>query len=419
MSEEYANKAADVASKGRYGDSMILHVNPLEVAVIDKMYPGMITRNPDTGQPEAFFFLLPLLGMIGTGLGAIGSGIAGAASALGGGLGSLFGGIGSLFGGGGAAATLAPGAGVLAPGATTAMSGLGALAPGAGVLAPGAASAAGAGGSAAAGLAGAAGSAGSAGAAGSSALSSLGGLAPGGGVLQGGGLSSTASGLMTGGQSGALMPGAGVLAPGSGGGMTIGKAASALKMSPAELVAKVKSGSITPDVTNQVAEMVRSGSMPTGQETQFAASFDPTTMSDVPTLADRTMMQSALREPGSTFAESAVQGSPQASAAKAAAAKGGIGETFKSAGNVLKEAVLDPIGGGIKKVGIAAKNNPIPALMVGYGAIDAIANAAAGDGMPEYEQAVFDADFDYTPTRRAMSSLNRPRHSYADIRRIG
>ena len=91
MSEEYAKKAADVASKGRYGDSMILHVNPLEVAAIDKMYPGMITRNPDTGQPEAFFFLLPLLGMIGTGLGAVGSGVAGAASALTGGLGSLFG----------------------------------------------------------------------------------------------------------------------------------------------------------------------------------------------------------------------------------------------------------------------------------------------------------------------------------------
>jgi hypothetical protein len=403
MSEEYAKKAADVASKGRYGDSMILHVNPLEVAAIDKMYPGMITRNPDTGQPEAFLFLLPLLGFLGKVGGAIGGGLAGAAAK-----------VGTAFGlGATPAATLAPGAGVLAPGATTAMSGLGALAPGAGVLAPGAASAAGAGGSAAAGLAGAAGSAGS------SALSSLGGLAPGGGVLQGGGLSSTASGLMTGGQSGALMPGAGVLAPGSGGGMTVGKAASALKMSPAELVAKVKSGSITPDVTNQVAEMVRSGSMPTGQETQFAASFDPTKMSDVTTLADRTMMQSAFREPVGTFAESAVQGSPQASAAKAAAAKGGIGETFKSAGNVLKEAVLDPIGGGIKKIGTAAKNNPIPSLLVGYGAIDAIANAAAGDGRPEYEQTVFDADFDYTPTRRAMSNLNRPRHSYADIRRIG
>ena len=70
----------NVANQGRYGDSMLLHVNPAEVKGLASAMP--ITVNPETGQPEAFLpFLAPLAGsLLGstflTGLG--GAGIAGA-----------------------------------------------------------------------------------------------------------------------------------------------------------------------------------------------------------------------------------------------------------------------------------------------------------------------------------------------------
>ena len=75
----------NVASQGRYGDTMLMHVNPAEVQGLASIMP--LTQNPQTGQPEAFLpFLAPLLGsMAGTALftglsapvaGAIGSGIA-------------------------------------------------------------------------------------------------------------------------------------------------------------------------------------------------------------------------------------------------------------------------------------------------------------------------------------------------------
>jgi hypothetical protein len=51
----------NVANQGRYGDSMLLHVNPAEVKGLAQAMP--ITVNPQTGQPEAFLpFLAPLLG---------------------------------------------------------------------------------------------------------------------------------------------------------------------------------------------------------------------------------------------------------------------------------------------------------------------------------------------------------------------
>jgi len=51
----------NVAAQGRYGDSMLLHVNPAEVKGLASAMP--ITVNPQTGQPEAFLpFLAPLLG---------------------------------------------------------------------------------------------------------------------------------------------------------------------------------------------------------------------------------------------------------------------------------------------------------------------------------------------------------------------
>ena len=78
----------NVANQGRYGDSMLLHVNPAEVKGLAQAMP--ITVNPETGQPEAFLpFLAPILGsMAGTALlGAGGYGLsAGLAAGIGAGL---------------------------------------------------------------------------------------------------------------------------------------------------------------------------------------------------------------------------------------------------------------------------------------------------------------------------------------------
>jgi hypothetical protein len=53
-----------IKSKGRYGDTQLMHVNPIEVKMLSDQIPGGLTTNPDTGLPEAF---LPLaLGMLGS-----------------------------------------------------------------------------------------------------------------------------------------------------------------------------------------------------------------------------------------------------------------------------------------------------------------------------------------------------------------
>lgn len=89
-------QAEQMAQYGRYGDSMMVHMNPAEVQGIASLAPGgRLTTNPVTGQPEAFLpFLAPLLGsMLGsaalTGVGAGGLlGAAGMSSALAGAIGS-------------------------------------------------------------------------------------------------------------------------------------------------------------------------------------------------------------------------------------------------------------------------------------------------------------------------------------------
>lgn len=58
-----------MAQHGRYGDSMLVHMNPVEVQGIAALSPtGSLTTNPVTGQPEAFLpFLAPILGsMLGS-----------------------------------------------------------------------------------------------------------------------------------------------------------------------------------------------------------------------------------------------------------------------------------------------------------------------------------------------------------------
>lgn len=83
--------ADEMAKRGRYGDSMLVHMNPAEVEGIAALSPtGKLTINPDTGQPEAFLpFLAPLIGSAlgssfipglaaSAGIGGIGAGLGGA-----------------------------------------------------------------------------------------------------------------------------------------------------------------------------------------------------------------------------------------------------------------------------------------------------------------------------------------------------
>jgi hypothetical protein len=66
---QYPAKAMmdEMAKYGRYGDTMLVHMNPIEVAGIASLSPtGKLTTNPVTGQPEAFLPLLaPALGVLG------------------------------------------------------------------------------------------------------------------------------------------------------------------------------------------------------------------------------------------------------------------------------------------------------------------------------------------------------------------
>ena len=71
-------QAERLANQGRYGDSMMVHMNPTEVQVLNQMAPNGLTRNPQTGQPEAFALLGSLLASMLAKAGAA----AGAAPAL-------------------------------------------------------------------------------------------------------------------------------------------------------------------------------------------------------------------------------------------------------------------------------------------------------------------------------------------------
>jgi hypothetical protein len=56
-------QAERLAEQGRFGDSMLVHMNPAEVEGIASLMPGgQLTINPQTGQPEAFIGALIALG---------------------------------------------------------------------------------------------------------------------------------------------------------------------------------------------------------------------------------------------------------------------------------------------------------------------------------------------------------------------
>ena len=85
------NQADEMAKYGRYGDTMLVHMNPYEVEGIASLSPtGKLTTNPVTGQPEAFLpFLAPLLGsMIGKAALAKAGGLLAGKAALAGAIGS-------------------------------------------------------------------------------------------------------------------------------------------------------------------------------------------------------------------------------------------------------------------------------------------------------------------------------------------
>ena len=78
--------ANDMASKGRHGDSMLVHMAPSEVAglhALAQTHGENLTINPETGLPEAFNLksLLPMI--IGAGLTATGVGAPMAAAMVG------------------------------------------------------------------------------------------------------------------------------------------------------------------------------------------------------------------------------------------------------------------------------------------------------------------------------------------------
>lgn len=81
--------AQGLASLGRHGDSMLMHVSPSEVEglkVIGAATGRHITTNPDTGMPEAFSFRDFFTSLIPTGIGMLLGGPAGAAMGLKGGM---------------------------------------------------------------------------------------------------------------------------------------------------------------------------------------------------------------------------------------------------------------------------------------------------------------------------------------------
>jgi len=97
--------AEAVRQKGRFGDTVLMHVNPEEAKALAHGSGGYLTTNPDTGLPEAFLpALLPILGGLGgtalatsgalTGLGAAGAFLSAnpfLAGAIGSGLGKFIG----------------------------------------------------------------------------------------------------------------------------------------------------------------------------------------------------------------------------------------------------------------------------------------------------------------------------------------
>lgn len=63
MSGDMSVLANAIASQGRYGDDVLVHMNRFELADLNRQTGGLMTQNPQTGLPEMFFpFLAGLFG---------------------------------------------------------------------------------------------------------------------------------------------------------------------------------------------------------------------------------------------------------------------------------------------------------------------------------------------------------------------
>jgi hypothetical protein len=122
MSLELAAK--HLASRGRNGDTELVHMTKDEVAglqALAKAHGGKLTTNPDTGLPEAFFLaaLLPTLlggagatlGMGKLGIAALGAGVGALMNRRNPLMGAVMGGLGAFGGAGLAGGLMAAGAG--------------------------------------------------------------------------------------------------------------------------------------------------------------------------------------------------------------------------------------------------------------------------------------------------------------------
>ena len=67
---ELENEANEIAAQGRYGDNMLVHMNPIEVAAMNRN--GDLTVNPQTGLPEAFAVAPLMPWLMGAGRAALG-----------------------------------------------------------------------------------------------------------------------------------------------------------------------------------------------------------------------------------------------------------------------------------------------------------------------------------------------------------
>ncbi len=78
-------QSREIASKGRNGDTMLMHIQPGELEGLQTLL-GPVTTNPETGNPEAFawFAALPLIAQMAV--------VAGGTTAVGAGIGAIAGG---------------------------------------------------------------------------------------------------------------------------------------------------------------------------------------------------------------------------------------------------------------------------------------------------------------------------------------
>jgi len=103
---DLADEAQEIASKGRYGDTMLMHVTPDEVHGLSSLRGG-VTINPETGLPEAF--LDPItMALIGAAIGGVGSAATGGDPLKGAAFGAIGGLMPAAFGAGAGALGLGP-----------------------------------------------------------------------------------------------------------------------------------------------------------------------------------------------------------------------------------------------------------------------------------------------------------------------